>query len=100
MENWKRYLVEQQSPVTQSVNRDKIKAQFSNFIKKYRIQIPEIESIVEKYIDMKMKEGSADYSDLADFVAINRKKAQTQPADSVPTDNPSEFDPTDHRNWR
>ena len=100
MENWKKFLSEQNpDPVTQSINKNKIKDRFREFIERYKQQIPEIESIVDKYIEMKMKQQSTDYSDLADYVAKNRTSAEKSPSQQLPTDNPEEFDPTDHRNW-
>ena len=102
MENWKRFLAEQnQDAVIQSINKNKIKDRFRQFIKKYKQQIPDIESIVDKYIEMKMKQQSTDYSDLADYVAaeVSKKKASTEESPR-PTDGPANFDPTDHRSWR
>ena len=111
MENWKRFLAEQsQDAVMQSINKNKIKDRFRQFIKKYKQQIPDIESIVDKYIEMKMKQQSTDYSDLADYVVKNRKSTEKTPQQEDPTlyfnksgektANPAEFDPTDYRNWR
>ena len=101
MENWKRFLAEQnQDAVIQSINKDKIKDRFREFIEKYKQQIPDIESIIDKYIEMKMKQQSTDYSDLADYVAKNRISTEEPPSQQLPTDSPEEFDPTDHRNWR
>ena len=98
MESWKRFLAEQTADVVNKINKEKIKDQFKGFIEKYKQQIPEIESIVDKYIDMKMKDKSTDYSDLADFV-VKERPTKTPPP-TKPAENPAEFDPTDHRNWR
>ena len=105
MENWKRFLSEQEKdPVIHSINKDKIKDQFRDFIEKQRAQIPEIESIVDRYVEMKMQQGSTDYSDLANYVADevakNKTSTEEDPSQQLPTDDPVEFDPTDHRSWR
>ena len=112
MENWKKFLLENdknKDAVIQSINKDKIKDRFKVFIEKYKQQIPDIDSIVDKYIEMKMKQKSSDYSDLADYVVKNRKSTEKTPPQEDPTlyfnksgektSNPAEFDPTDHRNW-
>ncbi len=100
MESWRKHLVEQGegNTVTKSVNRDNLKSRFLSQIEKFKDRVPNIEAIVDRYVDMKLKDGSKDYSDFAAFVMTNREKSLEDETEAL--DDIDNFDPTDPASFR
>lgn len=117
MESWKRFLNEREIPEkTKEMNTNALRRELMSMFKKTGAY-KQIESILgkggtERYVQHRVEsyDGTPEQfkqiknnpaPDLMDWVGSEFKKIKKQKqVNTPPTDDPSKFDPTDHRNWR